>query len=65
MLDFSHGGILKFKYKDRSLTVEKACEILLDWKSERLDHASKPYLHTQKTSKISNFGEFSKFLRAN
>ena len=48
MLDFSHGGMLKLKYKGRSLTIKKACEILLDWKSERSDHALEPYLHAQK-----------------
>lgn len=35
MLDYSYGGMLKFKYKGRSLTIKKACEELLDWKSER------------------------------
>ena len=34
-LDFSHGGMLKFKYIGWSLTIKKACEELLDWESER------------------------------
>ena len=48
MLDYSHGGMLKFNYKGQSLTIKKACEELLDWKSERWDHALEPYLHAQK-----------------
>ena len=48
-LDYSHGGMLKFDYKGRSLTVKKACEKRLDWKSERWDHALEPYLHVQIT----------------
>ena len=49
MLDFSHGGMLKFKYKGRSLTIKKACQELLGSKFEWWDHALEPQLHVQKT----------------
>ena len=49
MLDFSHGGMLRFKYKGWSLVIKEANEKLLDWKSKQWDHALKPYLHVQKT----------------
>ena len=42
MHDFSHGGMLKFKYKGQSLTIKKACQELLGSKSEQSDHALEP-----------------------
>jgi hypothetical protein len=35
MLAFSHGGMLKLKYKGAISTIKKACEKFLDWKSKR------------------------------
>ena len=49
MLEFSHGGMLKFKYKGGSLTIKMACEKKIDWRSELWDHALEPYVHVQKT----------------
>ena len=49
MLDFSHIGMLKFKYKGQSLTITKACQEILGCKSEWCDDVLGPYLHVQKT----------------
>ena len=69
MLDYSHGGLLKFKYKGPYFTIKMACEEWVDWESEQWEHALKPYLHVQKQnlkkSKISIFGEFLKFMQFN
>ena len=64
MLEFSHGGMLKFKYKGRSLTIKLAIE--------NPNGESMPYYlcymykkQNLKKSKISILGEFLKFLRFN
>ena len=49
MLDFSHGGMLNFKYKGQFTIVNKANENILDLKSLRWNHALLSNLHVQKT----------------
>ena len=49
MLDYAHGGMLKFKYKGQSLTIKKAFKKSSDWESERWDHALNLQLHEQET----------------
>jgi hypothetical protein len=62
---FLQGGMLKFTYKGRFLTIKIAYEKFLDWKSELWKHALVPPLHGiflfKKNTKISIFGGISKF----
>jgi hypothetical protein len=51
---FSQGGMLKFTYKGRFLTIKIAYEKFLDWKSEWWKHALVPLLHV-------NFVIFDKY----
>jgi hypothetical protein len=44
---FPQGGMLKFTYKGRFLTIKIAYEKILDWKSERRKHALVPPLHVK------------------
>jgi hypothetical protein len=44
---FPQGSMLKFTYKGRFLTIEKAYKNFLDWKSEWWKHALVPPLHVQ------------------
>jgi hypothetical protein len=62
---FPQGGMLKFTYKGRSLTIKKKYKKFLDWRSKRWKHALVPLLHVQflflKNTKILIFGGISKF----
>ena len=49
MLDFWHGGMLKFKYKGQFSIVNKANVNILDLKSLRWNHALLSKIHVQKT----------------
>jgi hypothetical protein len=64
---FPQGGMLKFTYKGRFLTIEKAYKKLLYWKSKRWERALVHLLHIGffflKKIKISIFGGISKFLK--
>ena len=53
MLAFSHGGMLKLKYKGPTSTIKKAYEKVLDWKSKQWDHALVPLLQVQKTKVVT------------
>jgi hypothetical protein len=44
---FPEGGMLKFTYKGRFLTIKIAYENFLDWKSKWLKHALVPLLHVE------------------
>jgi hypothetical protein len=44
---FPQGGMLKFTYKGRLLTIKIAYETLLDWKSKRWKHALVPALYIE------------------
>jgi hypothetical protein len=44
---FPQGGMLKFTYKGRFLTIKIAYEKFLDWKSEWWYHALLPPLHVE------------------
>jgi hypothetical protein len=44
---FPQGGMLKFIYKGRFLTIKIAYEKFLDWKSKRWKHALVPPLHVE------------------
>jgi hypothetical protein len=44
---FPQGGMLKFTYKGRFLTIKIAYEKFLDWKSEQRKHALVPHLYIE------------------
>jgi hypothetical protein len=44
---FPQGGMLKFTYKGRFLTIKIAYEKFLDWKSKQWKHALVPLLHVE------------------
>jgi hypothetical protein len=44
---FPQGGMLKFTYKGRVLTIKIAYENFLDWKSERWKHVLVPLLYIE------------------
>jgi hypothetical protein len=66
--NFAQRGMLKFIYKGRFLTIKKAYEKFLDWKSKQWAHALVPPLHMEvfffflKKTKTSIFGGILKFL---
>jgi hypothetical protein len=51
---FLQGGMLKFTYKGRFLTIKIAYEKFLDWKSKGWKHALVPLLHVE----IFIFGKY-------
>jgi hypothetical protein len=62
---FPQGGMLKFMYKDRFLTIKIGYEKFFDWKSEWWKHALASVLYVEififEKIKISIFGGISKF----